>query len=202
MSKKPKNRSKYSQGQDMVLEEMVLKDSIKRRRIHLHTYVTPDEVFKIAYYINKIVAQDKQTGKKLPISIYISSGGGSCYHGLQICSLFEQLKDDGYIIETVVTSMAASMAFMIAVCGSKGHRKIYRYGSTLFHQVSSGTIGKLQDMEEDVEETKRLWMLLKEITLKNTNLTDERLEQIKREKLDVWYSSQQSLEFGIVDEVL
>lgn len=199
--KKPKMAKKL-QMEDGILQEMIFKYVVKHRTICLNTYVTSDVIFKMCYYINKLVEQDKKTGNKPKITIAIGSGGGSCYAGLELISLMEQLKEDGYIIETVVTSIAASMAFMIAICGSKGHRKIYRYGSTLFHQVSSGTIGTLQEMEESIAETDRLWQILKQITLKNTNLTDERLEQIKREKLDVWYSPQESKDFGITDIIL
>jgi len=199
--KKPKSAKKL-QMEDGILQEMIFKYVVKHRIICLNTYVTSDVIFKMCYYINKLVEQDKKTGKKPKITIAIGSGGGSCYAGFELISLLEQLKDDGYIIETRVTSIAASMAFIIAIVGSKGHRTIYRYGSTLFHQVSSGTFGTLQEMEESIEETDRLWQMLKQITLKNTNLTEETLDKIKREKRDVWYSAEQSVELGIVDTIL
>ena len=41
---------------------------------------------------------------------------------------------------------------------------------------------------------------LKDIVLKETNITEEEYERIKRE--DIWYDAYEALEKGIIDEII
>jgi ATP-dependent Clp endopeptidase proteolytic subunit ClpP len=187
---------------DAVVEEIKFKSAMRKRRLCFNTEVDEDEVFKCAYFINKLVELDAISGTKEPITIAIASPGGSVYAGLELVSLIEQLKDEGYEVITEVTSIAASMAFLFAIVGSKGMRKAYRHASFMFHQVSAGTWGTLQEMQEDIIETTRLWEIGKDLVIKNTNITSEQLEKMKAEKRNWWMSPKEAVELGVCDIIL
>jgi ATP-dependent Clp protease protease subunit len=71
------------------------------------------------------------------------------------------------------------------------------------HQPYSGLwYSTLQDMEESVEETKALWVRLKEIIIKYTNITDEQLEDIKSRKFDWFMWSEEALKLGVIDQII
>ena len=57
-------------------------------------------------------------------------------------------------------------------------------------------------MEEELEESKRLWTVLKDLYLKRTNISEDKLDEVYRCKLDWVLDSKQALELGVVDEVI
>ena len=55
-----------------------------------------------------------------PINLFINSGGGECYSGLELVSVMRYIKSP---VHTTVLGLAASMGAVIASSGEKGHRK-------------------------------------------------------------------------------
>ena len=67
------------------------------------------------------------------IQMMINSGGGSVYDGLQIIDTMNFIKPE---VVTTVTGLSASMAAVIATCGSKGKRSALPHSSRS-HLVNS-----------------------------------------------------------------
>ena len=93
--------------------------------------------------------------KPQPIKIFIDSYGGQVYQCFGLLSVMKASKTE---IHTIVTGAAMSCGFMMLISGHK--RFAYPLSTPLYHQVSSVAWGKLKDMEEDVEETKRLQKMI------------------------------------------
>lgn len=136
------------------------------------------------------------------ITLEIGSYGGSVLDAFQMWDKVEQLKEKGYIIETVTHTYAISCGSISFITGSIGHRKIGRHARVLIHQVSSGCGGTYEDMQREVEFTKQLWEELKELILKNTKVTEERLQEIQEKKIDWWIDAKTAVKLGIADEII
>lgn len=132
-----------------------------------------------------------------PIKIYIDSFGGSVYQILGLISIIENSKVP---VHTISTGVCMSAGFMLLISGHK--RFAYKYSTQLYHQISSLTYGNLEAIKEDVKELKRLQKLLEEIIISKTKLTKKKLKEINNLKQDWFITPQQSLEFGIVDEII
>ncbi|NBP01768.1 MAG: hypothetical protein EBU90_16850 [Proteobacteria bacterium] len=132
-----------------------------------------------------------------PIVIHIDSYGGAVY---QCFGLLSIMKDKGTPVDTIVTGCAMSCGFMIAIHGR--HRKIHKHGTMMYHQVSTGTHGKVAEVEEDVIEAKRLQQKIEDMTLENTKITKERLEKVYKKKQDWYLDAKDSLKWGCVDELI
>lgn len=180
--------------------EMRLSSALKYRKIYLSDEVDRETIFEVLYFLNRIQQLDKRIGTKEPIELICDSYGGIIYHGLSLISKILELKDEGYYIISTVTGVGMSMGFMIPIVASE--RRVYRYGTLMCHQPSSATWGKLQDQQEDIQETLRLWNIMKEIICKYTKITDEKLEDIKTRKHDWYFTPQQALELGVVDKII
>ena len=187
---------------DTVIENMKLASALKYRTIYLCETVSDDACFKLNYFLDRLVRIDNKKGTKEKITIVVDSFGGSIYAGLSSISRVEKMKEDGYIVETIVDGKAMSMGSALSQCGTKGHRKAMRYATFLYHQPSSYTVGTLKEMITDVDEVKRLWELMKDISKRNTDLTEEILEDMYNENKDVYFTPEEMLELGVIDEIL
>jgi ATP-dependent Clp protease protease subunit len=185
---------------DRFLEEMKINSALRDRRIFISEEVDRESMFKACYLLDRLVELDKQDRIKKDIEIVLDSYGGYIYHGLALISKILSLREKGYKIITTVNSVAMSMGFMILICGSE--RRALKHSRIMCHQPSSASWGTLQDMEESVEETNSLWIRLKDLIKKYTNITEEQLEDIKTRKFDWFMWSEEALKLGVIDNLL
>jgi ATP-dependent Clp protease protease subunit len=150
-----------------------------------------DEALQKEYALHDITYEPK------PIKIYIDSYGGYVYQCFGLLSVMERCTTP---IHTIVTGAAMSCGFMMLISGHK--RFAHKLSTPLYHQVSSGAWGKLKDMEEDIDETKRLQALLEKITLEKTSISAKKLKDIYEKKIDWYMSADEALKLGVVDEIL
>jgi ATP-dependent Clp protease protease subunit len=134
---------------------------------------------------------------KKDISIYINSPGGSVYDALAIYDTMQYLSND---IQTVGIGIQASAAAFLLSSGAKGKRFILPNSTVMIHQPSSGTRGKVTDMEIDLQESLRIKHRLNEIMAKNTG---QKVETIRIDmERDKWMTPDQAKAYGIVDAVI
>jgi ATP-dependent Clp protease protease subunit len=132
-----------------------------------------------------------------PIKIYIDSYGGSVYQCFGLLGVMDKSETP---IHTIVTGCAMSCGFMILISGHK--RFGYELSTPLYHQVSTGFMGTVQDMEESLKETKRLQKMVEKITLNKTKITKKKLAEIMKNKVDWYMSAEEALNLGVVDKVI
>jgi ATP-dependent Clp protease protease subunit len=185
---------------DRFLDEMKINAALRDRRIFISEEVDRESMFKACYLLDRLVELDKNENKKKPIEIILDSYGGYIYHGLALISKIESLRELGYKIITTVNSVAMSMGFMILICGSE--RRGLKHARIMCHQPSSASWGTLQDMKESVEETEALWDRMIDLITKYTNITEDKLEEIKKTKYDWFMWSEEALELGVIDQII
>ena len=181
-------------------EKMMTDSVLKFRKIYFNDRVDEISVTKVMYYLDKLEAIDRLEGEKRKITLVMNSPGGYVYDGLMLVSRLEEMILNGYEIETITGGMSASMSFVIGLCGSK--RKCYKYSSFLAHQPSGGEVGTLIERERGVEESRRLWNVLRDIIKSHSKITDEDLDKIYSTVNDRIYNAEEALIYGIVDEII
>ncbi len=149
---------------------------------------------------NLVVAQmlflENQDDKK-DIIFYINSPGGSVSDGLAIYDTMQYVKCD---VQTVGIGLQASMGAFLLSSGTKGKRTILPNSRVMIHQVSSGTQGRVSDMEIDLKESIRLKNLLNEILSKNTG---QPLKKIQADvERDFWMTAEEAKKYGVVDKII
>lgn len=131
------------------------------------------------------------------IILYINSPGGYVPDGLAIYDTMQFVKSD---IQTVCTGMAASMASVLLVAGTKGKRKILPNAKVLIHQPWGTIGGTAADMTIEVEEINKDKQKLYQILAKHTGQSIEQI--IKDSERDFWLSAEEALAYGCVDVVV
>jgi ATP-dependent Clp protease protease subunit len=134
---------------------------------------------------------------KKDIKLYVNSPGGSVYAGLAIYDTMQHLKCD---VATYGMGLQASMGAFLLSSGSKGKRFLLPNATVMIHQPSSGSQGKISDIEIDLKEGLRLKKRLTEILAKNCGKTYTELE--KDQDRDYWMSAEEARKYGLVDEVI
>ena len=131
------------------------------------------------------------------ISIYLNSPGGSVYAGLGIYDTMQFIGSD---VATICTGMAASMAAVLLVAGTNGKRSALRHSRVMIHQPMGGAQGQASDIEITAREIQKLKKELYTIIADHSGNPFERIE--KDSDRDYWLTSQEALEYGMIDKVL
>ena len=131
------------------------------------------------------------------ISIYLNTPGGSVYAGLGIYDTMQFISSD---VATICTGMAASMGAVLLVAGKNGKRSALKHSRIMIHQPSGGAQGVAADMEINLREMLKLKKELYQIIADHSGKTYEQIE--KDSDRDFWMTSQEALEYGMIDRVL
>ena len=134
-----------------------------------------------------------------PINMYINSPGGSVYDGLAVYDLMQYIRCPVY---TYVTGWAASMGSFIAQAGEPNHRYLLPNAITMIHQPSSGTRGKVSDMEIDLQESLRIKKEMTELYVKHNSKGVTYEQFVDLMDRDKWLTAPQALELGLADQII
>lgn len=177
------------------------------RILHLANQVNQETILALTKEIILIEEDDKYLkglyflhGLKYsanPIKIFIDSYGGMLYQCMGLLGVMDKCQTS---IHTIVTGCAMSCGFLITIAGHK--RFAYETSTLMYHQISSGIIGKAKDIEEEVIEVRRLQSWLERYTMNKTSIGCEKLEEVYSTKHDWYMTSQEALELGVINEII
>ena len=138
-----------------------------------------------------------QVDPEADVSLYINSPGGSVYDGLAIYDTMNFIKPD---VATYGIGLQASMGAFLLSSGAKGKRFCLPHAKVMIHQPSSGTRGKVTDMEIDLKETLEMKDMLAKIMAKNTG---QKLAKIKADmERDYLMKPEEAVTYGLIDAVV
>lgn len=167
---------------------------LEERIIYLGTGIDDDVANTInaqLLYLDSITDEENPE----PIYIYINSPGGDVYSGLAIYDTMQLINSP---VHTVVTGLAASMAFVIAVAGEK--RYALKNSRLMQHQpLSAMGWSQASDIEIENKEIQSIKKLLIEIIAEHTN---QKVSKVRKDcDRDYWMSAQDAVKYGAIDEI-
>ena len=131
------------------------------------------------------------------IQMLLSTYGGCVYDGL---SLYDAVKNSN--TEVDITCFGKIMSMGIIILLSAKTRKAYRNTTFMIHEGSSGFIGKVADMEESVEESKRLREVIFDIIERETKIPKAKLDEVRKSRMDWFLTAEEALEYGLITEII
>jgi ATP-dependent Clp protease, protease subunit len=190
---------------NMLIPTVIENDGRVERAYDIYSRLLKDRIIFLGEDVNPhtanlVVAQmlflEAEDPKK-DIIFYINSPGGSVYDGMAIYDTMKYVKCD---VQTVGIGLQASMGAFLLSSGTKGKRMLLPHSKVMIHQPSSGTRGKVTDMEIDLKESLKVKKLLNEILAKNTGQKLAKIEvDVDR---DYWMSAEEAKNYGLVDKVI
>ena len=190
----------------MSLVPIVIEESPKgERSFDLYSRLLRDRIVMVSGPIetamaNTIVAQLLFLESENPnadISLYINSPGGDVSAGWAIMDTMQYIKPN---VSTIGMGLVASMASVLLAAGEKGKRFVLPNTQVMIHQPSSGTEGKVTDMEiylKEVQYTKKA--LIKQMMEFTGRKEKEVFDAMER---DNWMQADEAKKFGLIDGVL
>lgn len=163
------------------------------RIIVLGTPITDD----VANIVNAQLLYLEAEAPSEEITIYINSPGGSCYAGLAMYDIMQLIESP---VSTVVTGIAASMAFVLTCAGEKGRRFALPHSRLMQHQPS-GDPGWGDTTHHNIfmEEMKTIQDDLYSIIAEHTG---QKKAKVKRDcERDHWMRPKVAMEYGVIDHV-
>ena len=131
------------------------------------------------------------------INLYINSPGGSITAGMAIYDTMNFIKSN---VSTICIGMCASMAAFLLSSGEKGKKKKKKNGEVMIHQPLGGVQGQATEIKIAAKRILKLKEKLNKILAKNTNQSIKKIE-LDTER-DYFMSSDEALEYGIIDNIL
>lgn len=131
------------------------------------------------------------------ISLYINSPGGSVSAGLAIYDTMQFIKPD---VSTLCTGQAASMGAILLAGGCAGKRYGLPHSRVMIHQPLGGFQGQASDFEIHAREILAVRSRLNRLLAEHTGKKEEIIQ--KDTERDNFMSADESVEYGIIDQVL
>ena len=166
---------------------------LKQRQVFLWGVVDDESAEDI---VSKLLYLESVDPGK-PITFFINSPGGMVTSGFSIMDTMNLISSP---VSTVCMGLAASMGSILLSAGEKGKRFIYPHGEVMIHQPSIGALrGKASDLEIHARQILKSKKLAAELLAANCGQTvDQVMADFDR---DYWMDANESIEYGIVDQV-
>lgn len=128
------------------------------------------------------------------VRIRINSGGGCAINGLAIYDLIKSIEAQGVIVVTEAQGVCASMAAILFLAGT--YRIVNENAFIMIHELASiQGMEKLHEMETSLAWKKRLQEKFNKIVIENTKITQEMLDNYRKD--DLWLDSKECEELGV-----
>jgi len=189
-----------------MLIPMVIEQSERGERAYdIYSRLLKDRIIFIGSAIDDMVANVviaqmlflQMEDRQRDISIYIHSPGGSVTAGLAIYDTMQFVKPD---VCTYCVGQAASMGAVLLAAGAKGKRHALPNARVMIHQPWGGVQGQASDISIQAKEILKMRDRINEILAKHTGKPLDKIQ--KDTDRDYFMSGQESLEYGIIDEVI
>lgn len=179
----------YQRTREMSLTDMLLENRI--------IFLAGPIVERTASIVIQQLLYLQSIRRDQDVNLYINSPGGLVD---QTLAIYDTMQFVGSDIATYCIGQAASGAAIILMAGTKGKRFILPNAKVMLHQPYGGISGQAEDIRIQAEEVLRDKARLNQIIAKCTGKAIEKVaEETERDR---YLTADQSLAYGIVDEIL
>jgi ATP-dependent Clp protease protease subunit len=135
------------------------------------------------------------------IKFYISTYGGSADDMMAIYDMMRLTKLNRDI-ETIGMGKIMSAGTLILASGTRGKRKIMKNCRVMLHAVSAGSMGTIHNLQNEMEEIQNIQDSYIRTLCAETLLTKRQLKKMLDQKVNVYLTAEEAVEYGLADEVI
>ena len=165
--------------------------NLNSNTMYLTYEIDTDQLYAVITRFDNFIHHNKDTD----INLIISSYGGDVYAMLGTIDFFNSLPVK---VNTHCLGACMSAAAVILACGT-GKRTMSKNSTVMIHEGSAFEVGKTSDVLKGADHLKKLQTNINRILGEVTNKDQEFWEEVSRQ--DTYLTSEECLEYGIVDEI-
>ena len=165
--------------------------NIKSNTMYLTYEIEQDTLYAVMTRFDNFV----QHNEDKDINLVLSSYGGDVYSMLGIIDYFKTLPVK---VNTHCYGACMSAAAVILSCGT-GKRSMTQNSTVMVHEGSAFEAGKTTDVQKGADHLKKLQSNINRILGEVTKKDQKFWEEVSKQ--DTYLTSEQCLEYGIVDEI-
>ena len=130
------------------------------------------------------ISHAHNTGQKI-IPIIIDSYGGQVY---SLMSMISTIKNSELPVATIIQGKAMSCGAILFSFGEEGRRFIDPNATVMIHDVSSGQLGKVEEVKASAKESDRLNQIVYKMMAQNCGKPDDYfLKMVDKKKHADWF---------------
>ena len=179
----------YNRYREMTLEELLLENRIVFLVGEIN-HISASRCIMQMLYLQSLKRNED-------INLYINSPGGVVDDTLAIYDIMRFISTD---IATYCIGRAESGGAIVLMAGKKGKRYILPHAKVMIHQPFGGVYGQAADIEIQAEDILKTKDTLIRVMSQCTGQTPERIREDSER--DRFFSAEEAVKYGIVDEVL
>jgi ATP-dependent Clp protease protease subunit len=203
LAKRTKTKVPHIQEEEMnpleELKSLMQKPDTEKDKNHLYFYtdVTQESCLDLNRKINDLTKELLKHAIEYDcpppsIFLHINSLGGDLLSGF---SVVDTIKNSRVPIVSIIEGNAASAATIISMVCHK--RYITKHSFMLIHQLSSACAGTFQQIQDDFQNDTKFMNVLYTLYKEHTTMSDKKIQDVL--KHDIWWSSSECIENGLVD---
>ena len=135
------------------------------------------------------------------IKFYLSTYGGSADDMMSIYDMMRLTKQNRDI-ETIGMGKIMSAGTLLLAAGTRGKRKIMKNCRVMIHAVSAGNVGAIHNLVNEMEEIQNIQEMYIAALCEQTLLTKRQLKKMLDQKVNVYLTAEEAVEYGLADEVI
>jgi len=176
------------------------------RKIGLYGPIDEESCSSVVYLLLSLAEKGKkvdETGVETvePIELFLSTAGGAASDMFAVYDVMRHLKEK-VPIETFGIGRVMSAGVLLLAAGTKGGRRIGKHCRVMLHSVASGYTGELYSLENELEEVQHTQNQYIKALAAETDMTEKYIKKILDKKINVYFTAEEAVELGIVDEVV
>lgn len=146
---------------------------------------------------NKALKKEKRKG----VDFYLSTYGGSADDMFALYDIMKQVEETTPI-STIGVGKVMSAGVLLLAAGTPGKRKIGRNCRVMLHSVIAGNQGSLHNLINEMEAIQDLQEMYIERLVEETKMTKKQLKKMLEQKVNIYLSAEEAVEYGIADEII
>ena len=159
------------------------------------------EIIHAMLFMNEMNKAEKDEKNKKDIEFYLSTYGGSADDMFALYDMMKIIEKDTDI-STIGMGKVMSAGVLILAGGTKGKRKIGRNCRVMLHSVIAGNQGSLHSLINEMEAIQDLQEMYIDRLVEETKMTKKQLKKLLEQKVNIYLSAEEAVEYGIADEII
>ena len=174
------------------------------RVVGLFTDVTEEKIAEVVHgllYMNELNRMETKKENKRDIEFYLSTYGGSADDMFALYDIMKQIEKETDII-TIGMGKVMSAGVLLLAGGTHGKRQIGRNCRVMLHSVVAGNHGSLHNLVNEVEAIQDLQEMYIDRLVEETKMTKKQLKKMLEQKVNIYLSAEEAIEYGIADVIV